>query len=477
MNIFLTMIPELLLLISALVVQLLAVCFKNKEKHISIMAISLSPILLICTYYYTVSSNKDLLNMMFFNNVFLKTFILTLSLVTITIYYNYTRILSLKFKTEFLTLVLLSTFGSFIAISARDFLLLFCAIELQALASYVLTGFDLKNPKSSEASLKFLIVGSIVTCFSLLGISFIYGFGGGLDFIQITNSLHMHHNIGLIIGLVLFISSILFKLSAAPLHFWSPDVYEAAPLPSVIFFATSQKITTLTILINIVNIIILDYKQIAVDLMWCISAFSMIIGSFGALYQSSIKRLIAYSTIMNIGYVLMGIATHNNDTINISMLYLIVYSISIMGFIICLILLFGNNSDITIESLKYVKLIARKRSIKILIVVITISMMGLPPFLGFFIKYYLFYQVFTHGGFILVFLALGTTLISCAYYPRIIVNLYFVQDEIGQNTNIMAMDITKTHINSKNYKILYFILITIVSILVLAPTYYYLRSL
>ena len=180
------------------------------------------------------------------------------------IYRDYSILVAEELKFEFITLILLSVVGIFVAISSRNFLLLFCGMELTALTSYALAGFKLNDMKSSEGALKYFILGSLVSCLSLFGISFIYGFGGSLQFEDILYKLNDNSgmNLGLIIGIVLFLSSIFFKLSSVPLHFWVPDVYEGSPITSVTYFTAASKIGMVIVLLNISKLIIGNYYPI-----------------------------------------------------------------------------------------------------------------------------------------------------------------------------------------------------------------------
>ena len=208
-------------------------------------------------------------------------------------------------------------------------------MELTALTSYALAGFKLNDIKSSEGALKYFILGSLVSCLSLFGISFIYGFGGSLQFEDILYKLINNNsgmNLGLIIGIVLFLSSIFFKLSSVPLHFWVPDVYEGSPISSVTYFTAASKIGMVIVLLNISKLIIGNYYPINYNLIKIIAILSMLFGAFGAIRQTSLKRLMAYSTILNIGYVLIGVLLHNQEGYKAALLYILIYAIRSIDF-------------------------------------------------------------------------------------------------------------------------------------------------
>ncbi|XVN43579.1 MAG: NADH-quinone oxidoreductase subunit NuoN [Candidatus Rickettsia vulgarisii] len=419
--------PEISLTLLALLSQVSAL-FLNK-RFVSAITIFVSVILL----FFTI---QDLgAEQVGFNNSFIitnftsiyKFLVLLFSIISIIIYRDYCKIINEEFKMEFVTLVLLSAMGFFVAISSKNFLLLFCGMELQALIGYVLAGFNINNIKSSEGALKYFILGALISCLSLFGISFIYGFGGSLDYAHILSKLNASEpNIGLIIGLTLFLSSLFFKLSAVPLHVWTPDVYEGSPIPAVSYFSSATKIANVIILLNIITMVIGGYKQISIDLVKIISILSMVVGAYGAIRQDSLKRLMGYSTILNIGYVLMGISLHNEMGNMAALGYMVIYNISAVGFFACLIALLGMKSDSAVFA-DLNGLAASRKALAGVVTIIMFSLIGIPPLAGFFGKYYLFYQAIVQEQYILVFIAIGTSIIAAYYYLKIVRSIYFFE--------------------------------------------------
>ncbi|MCC8417897.1 MAG: NADH-quinone oxidoreductase subunit NuoN [Rickettsia endosymbiont of Bryobia graminum] len=419
--------PEISLTLLALLSQLSAL-FLNK-RFVSAITIFISVILLFLTIQYLG------VNQVGFNNSFIitnftsiyKFLILLFSIIVIITYRDYCKIINEEFKMEFVTLVLLSTMGSFVAISSQNFLLLFCGMELQALIGYVLAGFSINNIKSSEGALKYFILGALISCLSLFGISFIYGFGGSLEYGHILFKLNSSEpNIGLIIGVTLFLSSLFFKLSAVPLHVWTPDVYEGSPTPVVSYFSSVTKIANVIILLNISTMVVGEYKQISINLVKIIAILSMLVGAYGAIKQDSLKRLMGYSTILNIGYVLMGISLHS-EIGNIAALgYMVIYAVSTVGFFACLIALLGVKSDTAVFA-DLNGLAANRKALAGVVTVIMFSLIGIPPLAGFFGKYYLFYQAIAQKQYILAFIAIGTSIIAAYYYLKIVRSLYFFE--------------------------------------------------
>jgi NADH-quinone oxidoreductase subunit N len=444
---FIIILPEVMLTLLALLTQLSALLFTNKSKIITNITLLLLTILLFISFF--ISQNEVVgFNNSFYSDNIIKTYkclILFFLIISIIIYNGYCKVTDRQFRTEFITLILLSTVGIFIAISSRNFLLLFCSIELQALVAYALAGFGSNNLKSSEGALKYFLLGALVSCLSLFGISFIYGFAGSLDYSDISEKLNnsSSQNIGLIIGLVLLLTSMLFKLSAAPLHSWAPDVYEGSSVPAVTYFATTMKIANVIILLNIVTMVVGEYTKISVDLIKIAASLSMVIGASGAIRQNSLKRLMGYATILNIGYVLMAIALHSDSGNWSAIIYIVIYTIGVAGFFACLISLLGKKSDLaTFDDLKGVA--SNRKALAAGISVIVFSMIGIPPLAGFFGKYYLFYQAIIERQYIMALIAITTTIIAAYYYLKIIKYMYFIEadNELESRNTIVTSQYT-----------------------------------
>lgn len=353
-----------------------------------------------------------------------KIIIFIFAALSILLYKSHCKLLKVEVHIEFVTLVLLSTVATFISISLRNFLLLFCALELQALIGYALVAFDTSNAVSSEGALKYLIIGAVITCVSLFGISFIYGFNGSLSFVRLQTFDAM--SIMCIIGFLLFLSNIIFKLSAVPFHFWALDVYESAPLFSTAYISTVQKLGILIVFFNIVsNVMDISSSLTFSVLLKGIAILSMIIGSLGAIYQTSIMRMLAYSGVLNAGYVLMGFVVHGDNLIPASLFYMIIYSASVFCIISLLIALVGgvNAYKITLQSISGIGY--TRKSIAAGLTILLFSMIGLPPLAGFFGKYYLFYNTILEGELSLGIIGIIASAISAVYYLKIVKSMYF----------------------------------------------------
>jgi len=260
----------------------------------------------------------------------------------------------------------------------------------------------------------------------LLGISFFYGFAGSIYFNDIKTALDSEFNIGLAVGAIFVLAAMLFKLSAAPLHIWTPDVYEGSPVSAVTYFAVAQKVGILIVLINFITLVIGNYLRVSVDLIKIAAILSIFIGALGAMMQSSLKRLMAYSTILNVGYVLIAISLHSEEGFRSAVIYMLIYGIGTIGFFACLIALFGERSDIA--SFADLQGIATERkTIAAAIAIIMFSMIGLPPLAGFFGKYYVFYNAIIQGEITLAVLGVLSSVIAAFYYLKVVKYMYFTE--------------------------------------------------
>ena len=430
LNQFAVILPEIMLAALAMCMQIVGVFCKESTRKVAVvtMVLTLGIACYLLLLYFIPQYQLGFAASFAISPVIslFKALVLALTLMSLLVYYDLMKITRDTMKMEFVTLVLLSTLGVFISISARDFILLFCGLELQALSGYALAAFNVKEVKSSEAGLKYFILGALMSGLMLLGISFLYGFSGSIKFTEIRSALNGEFNIGLVVGSVLVLAAILFKLSAAPLHIWTPDVYEGAPISSVTYFAVAQKVGMLVVLINIVDGVIGQYTQISVELIKIVAILSMIAGALGAIMQVSLKRLMAYSTILNIGYVLVGVCLHSPKGNDAAFIYMLIYVIGVMGFFACLVALFGARSDeATFEDLKGIAI--ERKAIAAVISIIMFSMIGMPPLAGFFGKYYVFYNAVLQGEITLALLGVLTSVIAAFYYLKVIKFMYFME--------------------------------------------------
>lgn len=327
---------------------------------------------------------------------------------------------------EYPVLLLFSTLGLMLMVSADSLLSFYVALELASLSMYVMASYERGRLKSSEAGLKYFVLGSLASGILLFGISLVYGFSGTVEFSALREilSTQQHVPIGLIAGLVFILVAFCFKISAVPFHMWTPDVYQGAPTAVVAFFATVPKIAVLCflarILIDVFGSISFYWQQVVMFA----SAASMIIGAFGALPQKNIKRILAYSSIGHVGYILMAVLAGTERSIEAMLIYLPIYAVMSVGMFACLLLL--KRDGVAIESLSDLKGVSSSHSkIALAISILMFSMAGIPPFIGFFAKFFVFASVLEAGYTWLVVLGALTSVVACFYYIRVIKVMYF----------------------------------------------------
>ena len=332
---------------------------------------------------------------------------------------------SLK-RPEFPLVVLLSLIGMLLMVSANNLLSLFVSIELQSLGLYVLVSFSKEDLNSSEAGVKYFVIGSLSTCIFLFGSSLIYGLVGSTDFSIISNYMSDQPSIPmvLIVGLIFILVSISLKISAAPFHMWTPDVYQGAPTIVTAFLSTAPKVAVFGVLIRLLVFpfgeIIVDWGKIVIIL----SITSMIIGSLGAIMQNDIKRLMAYSTINHIGFMLMGLVPGSEDGITAISIYLILYLTMNLG--VFLFILNMQRDQINVTSIKDLSGLYKTEPVMAgSLAIILFSMAGIPPLAGFVGKLLILNVVIDSNLIFLAIIAVVTSVIAAFYYLRLIKSIFF----------------------------------------------------
>ncbi|HUX78444.1 MAG TPA: NADH-quinone oxidoreductase subunit NuoN, partial [Alphaproteobacteria bacterium] len=336
---------------------------------------------------------------------------------------------------EYSPLILLATVGMLVMVEANDFMTLFIGLELQGLCLYILAAISRDQLSASEAALKYFILGALGTCLYLYGSSLIYGFTGSTNFqaiasvirIEITQGL----SIGLFIGMIFIVASLCFKVSAVPFHMWTPDVYQGCPTPVTAFIAAAPKVAGMVVFLRIMaNPFLLLYENWQ-PLIVFISFASMVWGAFAALQQSDLKRLLAYSAISQMGYVLMGIAAGNDEGIQAVFVYLTLYLAMIIGTFGCFLCIRGKGLEgvQNIEDLTGISALHPKMSFTL--AVFMFSLAGIPPLAGFFAKLYVFKAAIAAGLFGLAIIGVLSSVVAAYYYLKIVKVMYF--DEIPES--------------------------------------------
>ena len=332
-------------------------------------------------------------------------------------------------KPEYPVLILFSVIGMLLMSSSMDLISLYMALELQSLPLYVIAAINRDNLKSSEAGLKYFILGALSSGLLLFGMSLVYGAVGDTSFSSISEFSSQGMTNLLLIGLVFMLAGLAFKISLVPFHMWTPDVYEGAPTPVTAFFAIVPKIAAMTVMIRFTffafDSSISSWQQVIVIL----SLLSMILGSFAAIMQTNLKRLMAYSSIAHMGYALVGIASGILEGISGLLIYMLIYIVMNIGSFIIILSMRRDNQSV--EDIYDLKGISKTHPfIAFSFVILMFSMAGIPPLAGFFGKWVVLYSAVNSGLLFLAVIGVLTSVVGAFYYLRIIKIMYFEENEV-----------------------------------------------
>ncbi|WP_342728813.1 NADH-quinone oxidoreductase subunit NuoN [Bradyrhizobium sp. B097] len=326
---------------------------------------------------------------------------------------------------EFSILVLLSTLGMMVLISAGDLISLYLGLELMSLALYVVAASQRDNAKSSEAGLKYFVLGALSSGMLLYGASLIYGFTGTVSFAGIAAAATTG-SIGIVFGLVFLLAGLCFKVSAVPFHMWTPDVYEGAPTPVTAFFASAPKVAALAVFTRATLTafpgIVTQWQQILVF----VAIASMALGSFAAIGQSNIKRLMAYSSIGHMGFALVGLASGTVEGAQGVLIYIAIYVAMTLG-TFSIILAMKRNGQALEQISDFAGLSRTNPLIAFVFAMLLFSLAGVPPLAGFFGKWYVFVAAIKANLFTLAVIGVLTSVVGAFYYLSIVKVMYFDQ--------------------------------------------------
>ncbi|MEO1027824.1 MAG: NADH-quinone oxidoreductase subunit NuoN [Pseudomonadota bacterium] len=322
---------------------------------------------------------------------------------------------------EYSLLMIFAALGMGVILSAADLMTLYMGIETLSLSSYVLAAFHRDNARSSEAGLKYFVLGALASGLLLYGASLVYGFTGSTRFediaVAVTGS--PEATIGLLFGMVFMISGLAFKISAAPMHVWTPDVYEGAPSPVVTFFATAPKIASIVTFANVLYFAFsnaIDDWQMVVML---IAGASMLIGAFGALAQNNLKRLLAYSSIANMGYALVALAVGGQTGGSALLYFMLLYVIASLGLFAGVLAMRRRGG--MVEDLRELSGLSKNHmGVALALTALVFSIAGIPPLIGFFGKWVVLDAALSANMIVLVVILIVSSVISLGYYLRLV---------------------------------------------------------
>jgi len=344
-----------------------------------------------------------------------------------------TLILAIRFneregiaRPEYAVLVLLSTTGMMMMIAANDLISLYVSLELQSLALYVVAAFHRDDVRSTEAGLKYFVLGALASGMLLYGASMVYGFAGTTSFDTLAHNFADGGtvSIGLVIGIVLIAVGLAFKVSAVPFHMWTPDVYEGAPTPVTAFFSVAPKIAALALFVRVMvgpfGGLVAEWRQV----IWFISVASMLLGAFAAINQSNIKRLMAYSSIGNVGYALIGLAAGSAAGVRGILVYLAIYLFMNVGAFTVILCMRRDGKPV--EGINDLAGLSRTQpGLALALAIFMFSLAGIPPLAGFFGKLYVFMAAIDAQLYVLAVIGVLASVVGAYYYLAIIKIMYF----------------------------------------------------
>jgi NADH-quinone oxidoreductase subunit N len=420
--------PELVVAVGALVLLLMGVVI-NKERSTLVSWAAVLVLVLAGFVLLFVPAEGVLFNGVFINDSlarFMKILVLGGSAFALLLAMPRSEEYGTH-KYEFSVLVVLSTLGMMAMVSANDLMSLYVGLELQSLAAYVLASIKRDDSRATEAGLKYFVLGALSSGILLYGASLIYGFTGQTNLQEIVLAIASEgRSVGLIFGVVFLLAGIAFKLSAVPFHMWTPDVYEGAPTPVTAFFAMAPKVAAMTLMIRLVieafEPITRDWQQIVIFL----SIASMVLASFAAIGQRSIKRLIAYSSIGHVGFALVGLSSGTQVGVEGVSIYMAIYVAMTFGLFACLLSLRTESGPVeTVDDLAGA---AQTRPFSAAIMAILMfSLIGMPPLAGFFAKWHAFLAAVDAQLYLLAVIGVLASAVSAFYYLRVVKVMYFDQ--------------------------------------------------
>jgi len=418
--------PELILAVGAMVLLMIGV-YSGARASTTVTGLSVALLAAVAVWMVFFPADGQAFGGAFVSDSFarfMKMLALVGSLATLVMSVSFAQ--AEKFdKFEYPILIMLSTLGMMLMVSANDMLALYLGLELQSLAIYVLAAINRDNLRSTEAGLKYFVLGALSSGMLLYGISLVYGYTGATGFPEIAAALTgSERQLGLVFGLVFVLSGIAFKLSLVPFHMWTPDVYEGAPTSVTAFMAAAPKMAAMALLVRITmgafEPIAADWQQIIVF----VAIASMLLGSFAAIGQTNIKRLMAYSSIGHMGYALVGLAANSSEGVRGVAIYMLIYLAMTLGtfaFILAMRRKDGNVEEIG----ELAGLSSTNPVMATILTILMFSLAGIPPLAGFWAKWYVFLAAINAELYALAVIGVLASVVGAYYYLRIIKVMWF----------------------------------------------------
>ncbi|MEZ5811545.1 MAG: NADH-quinone oxidoreductase subunit NuoN [Rhizobiaceae bacterium] len=418
--------PELILAIGSMALLMIGV-FSGERANTTVTGLAVALLLAASAWMLVFPHDGEAFGGAFVNDPFarfMKMLTLIGSIVTMVMSVGFAK--AEKFdKFEFPVLIVLATLGMMLMISASDMIALYLGLELQSLSLYVIAAINRDSARSTEAGLKYFVLGALSSGMLLYGITLVYGFTGHTGFTAIAAAVGAGSQpLGLTFGLVFILAGLAFKISAVPFHMWTPDVYEGAPTPVTAFFAAAPKMAAMALIVRVTvgafGPAASDWQQIVTF----IAIASMVLGAFAAIGQTNIKRLMAYSSIAHMGFALVGLAANTSEGVRGVAVYMLIYLAMTLGtfaFILAMRRVDGN-----VEAIDDLSGAASTNPIMATILTILMfSLAGIPPLAGFWAKWYVFFAAVNAGLYPLAVIGVIASVIGAYYYLRIIKIMWF----------------------------------------------------
>ncbi len=328
-------------------------------------------------------------------------------------------------RAEYPVLVLFAAVGMSIMVSANDFMSLYLGLELNSLSAYVLAAILRRDTRSGEAGLKYFVLGALASGILLYGMSLLYGFTGGTAFDAVRAGLTGEMGTGALLGVIFVLSGLAFKISAVPFHMWTPDVYEGAPTPVTAFFATAPKVAAVALTARVVFEVFGGQVQAWQQIVMFMALASIIFGALGAIGQENLKRLLAYSSINNIGFILLGLAVANPAGASAMLVYLFIYVAMSIGSFVALLMLRGEDGQLFETFADIRGLSVTRPAIAWALLIFMFSLAGIPPLLGFYSKFVVFQATIEAGLVAFGAIAIAASVIGAFYYIKFVKVMFF----------------------------------------------------
>jgi len=429
---FMAVLPEFFAACAAMVLLVLGAFQGDKAAReiawLAILALAIAFALVAAPLYNHGAERQVSLYGMFVTDgfgAFAKLLVLLGSALSLVLAMRYNELEGIA-RPEYPVLVLLATTGMMMMISANDLISLYVGLELQSLALYVVAAFQRDSARSTEAGLKYFVLGALASGMLLYGASMVYGFAGTTSFDALAKTFADGGtaSIGLIIGIVLIAVGLAFKVSAVPFHMWTPDVYEGAPTPVTAFFSVAPKIAALTLFVRVMvgpfYGLVVEWRQV----IWFIAVASMLLGSFAAINQRNIKRLMAYSSIGHVGYMLIGLAAGSAAGVRGVLVYLAIYLFMNLGTFAAILCM--RREGKAVEAIDDLAGLSRTQpGLALALLIFMFSMAGIPPLAGFFAKIYIFLAAIDAHLYVLAVIGVLASVVGAFYYLRIVKLMYF----------------------------------------------------